>query len=362
MRVMADLSLREHTIGQLRRLCQVSGLAEAAIPAGEIMGTLIGAAGESAIPGTPPFLSHVADDSTPVEFSLAFEASGEHVVRVLGEAVGGQPDRWFVDALADRMNLRTDRFDAVQDLFLAGETEGVFALWYSLIVRPDSPLRLKVYANPQSRGPELAGPLVAEGLRRLGINRAYETVVTHALTRGELDWFSFFAVDLDNGPQARVKLYVSHEAADSAVVERAAGLLPGVDLLQIREFCAILGGGKGPFTGRPLITSYSFVGDDPERPGVYSLYLPIRDYVPDDEVARLRVLTILAQYNIDSSVLDHAIAAVTDRPLRDGVGLIAHVSLRLGDSGSGITVYLSSEAYGVTPPRSRSVLGLVPAN
>ena len=41
------------------------------------------------------------------------------------------------------------------------------------------------------------------------------------------------------------------------------------------------------------------------------------------------------------------------------VGLIAHVSLRMGEFGSGITVYLSSEAYQVLPARKRPVLGPV---
>jgi hypothetical protein len=219
---------------------------------------------------------------------------------------------------------------------------------------------LKVYFNPQVSGPARAPTLVAEGLRRLGIDyHVYEMVVKHALTRQDRDQFSFFSLDLDNSPQARVKLYVSHRDAETADVERAASLVPGIDPVQIQEFCAVLGGGKGPFRQRPLMSSYSFIEGDTGRLSNYSIYLPIRAYVPDDEVARARLLAIMAQYNIDGRELDRSLAAVSGRPLRDGVGLIAHVSLRLGEFGSGITVYLSSEAFGVTPPRSRSILGLV---
>jgi hypothetical protein len=58
----------------------------------------------------------------------------------------------------------------------------------------------------------------------------------------------------------------------------------------------------------------------------------------------------MKKYDFDPAELDRALDAVSRRPLRDGVGLIAYVSLRLGKQ-SGITVYLSSEAYDVTPPR-----------
>jgi DMATS type aromatic prenyltransferase len=356
---MADLSLHEHTTGQLLRLCHVAGLMDPQHPPAELLGPLLGAAGESRLEEPSPWPSNISDDTTPVEFSVAFDTNGKCSVRVLGETVGTYPEWQFLDSVSDRLGLATDRFEAIKDLFLPGGQQGEFSLWYSLIFPPGAPPRLKVYLNPQVKGPEKAAELVAEGMRRLGIEHAYETVQASALTRGTLDRFSFFALDLDDTPQSRVKLYITHEAAEIEDAERAASLVSGIDPMRIREFCAILGGGNGPFRSKPLISSYSFAGGDGIRPGSYGLYLPIRSYVPDDEVARARVLAVMAQYDIDSTLLDESIAAVSARPLRAGVGLIPHVSLRLGASGSGITVYLSSEAYSVMPPRRRSLLGLV---
>ncbi|MBB4686858.1 DMATS type aromatic prenyltransferase [Amycolatopsis jiangsuensis] len=300
----------------------------------------------------------MADDTSPVEFSLAFDAGGECVVRVLGEAVGSPRPRDFLDRVAGEYGLVTDRLDAVADLFLPHEErQGPFTLWYSLIFRPGSRPRIKVYLNPQISGATMADSLVSEGFRRLGIAGGFEPVIESALRRGDRDNFTFFALDLDDGPLSRVKVYISHEAAESEDVERAAELVPGTDPELIREFLAVLGGRKGPFDGRPLVSSYSFVEGSGQRPGNYSLYLPIRSYVPDDEVARARVHAILAQFDVDGTVLDNALDAVSNRPLRNGVGLLAHVSLRMGEFGSGITVYLSSEAYQVLPPRKRPVLG-----
>jgi DMATS type aromatic prenyltransferase len=356
---MANLSLREHATGQLRRLCRVAGLSDIHQTAGSLLGQLLGAAGESRLSGPVTWSSNVSDDMTPIEFSVAFDASGERSVRLLGEAVGGAPARRFLDTVAEQLQLTTTKFDAVQDLFLPSDISGEFSLWYSLIFRTESAPVFKVYFNPQVNGPGNASGLVASGLRRLGMESVYEPVMSHALARDGKDHFSFFAIDLSDSPRARVKLYVSHEDADIPDVERVAGLVPGIDPLQIREFCAVLSGGKGPFSRRPLISSYSFVEGDTSTPSNFSLYLPIRDYVPDDEVARARLVAVMAQYDIDSAELDRSLAAVSNRSLRDGVGLIAHVSLRLGAVGSGITVYLSSEAFSVTPPRQRPVLGLV---
>jgi DMATS type aromatic prenyltransferase len=355
---MADLSLYEHTGGQLDRLRQAFAFPEASHDPGLLAG-LLGTAGESELTAPRPWSSNVSDDTTPVEFSVAFDTTGGRAIRVLGESVGMGDARDFLNTIVDRYQLTTERFDAVQDLFLPhDERRGPFTMWYSLIFRPHAAPKVKIYLNPQISGPTMADSLVSEGLQRLNITDAFDQMIMHALTR-EKDNFSFFALDLDDDALARVKVYVSHDSAGPADAERAARLVPGIDPMRIHEFCAILGGGNKSFQDRPLISSYSFVEGGSGRPGNYSLYLPIRAYVPDDEVARARVLAIMAQYDIDGTELDRALAAVSRRPLRDGVGLIAHVSLRLGEFGSGITVYLSSEAYQVMPPRNRPLLGVL---
>ncbi len=357
---MVDLSmysLYSHAGGQLDRLCRAVGFDPAERRHLDLLRLLLGESGELSVSEPAQFASNVSDDTTPIEFSVAFDTTGECVIRVLGEAIGAPDPRWFLDRVAAEYGLVTDRLDAVADLFLPhDERRGPFTLWYSLIFRDGAAPKIKVYLNPQISGPTMADSLVSEGLRRLNLSAAFDPVVEHALRRGDRDNFTFFALDLDDDPLSRVKVYISHDAAESEDAEHAAALVPGADPMLIREFLAVLGGRKGPFGGRPLISSYSFVEGMADRPGNYSLYLPIRSYVPDDEVARARVHAVLAQFDFDPGQLDKALEAVSKRPLREGVGLIAHVSLRMGEFGSGITVYLSSEAYEVTPPRKRSAL------
>ncbi|HKS44856.1 MAG TPA: tryptophan dimethylallyltransferase family protein [Amycolatopsis sp.] len=353
---VADVTLYRYTSEQLRNLCEVAGFEKSDNTPLQLLKELLGPAGTRPLSDGPLWPSDVADDATPVEFSLAFDSSGGRAIRVLGETINGKPSpeanaeaaKQLLATLAERFRLPLDRYHAVADLFLPQQPQGKFSLWFSLIFRPHSPPRVKVYFNPEVQGVGRARELVASGLRRLGIAHAYDTVEKHALRRGELDRFSFFAFDLDDGPAARLKLYVSHFSAMPEDVEHAARAVSGVDPALVSEFCSVIGG-SGPFTGRPLVSSYSFVEDGGGSPGNYSLYLPIRSYTSDDKVARTRVLELMRSRGLDEADLDAAIRAVSRRQLADNVGLIPHVSLRAGRFDSGITVYLSSEAFAVTP-------------
>jgi DMATS type aromatic prenyltransferase len=355
---LAALSLRQYGGSQLRDLCRLVGVDHNTPET--LLAELLGSAGDRTLAEPPIWASDVADDHTPIEFSIAFDEDDRRTLRVLGERIAQRPSnsanlqaaREFLDFLSDRFELSLDRFHAVEDLFLPREPQGKFAMWYSLIFRPHSLPSFKIYFNPNVRGEGQASELVEEGLKRLGLNGIYQLVTEHGMRREQLDRFTFFALDLDDQPTSRVKVYISHDAAESKDVERAASAAWGVDSRQVSEFCCLIGGGTGPFTAQPLISSYSFV-EGGDRPSNYSLYLPIRGYVNDDESARDRVVHLMKQHDLDPAILDRALTAISPRSLRDGVGLIAHVALRLSSHRSGLTVYLSSEAFGITPPEPR---------
>ncbi|MGH3941736.1 MAG: tryptophan dimethylallyltransferase family protein [Pseudonocardiaceae bacterium] len=360
---LATLSLGDYTSHQLRNLCKSCGTDDSVETLITLLRELLGPVGDRALSAPALWPSYVSDDMTPVEFSITFDENGNHMIRTLVEAIAEEPSNrsnarvalQTINSLADRYQLFLDRFHVVHDLFLPEQPQGQFALWCSLIARPNSRPGFKVYFNPDAQGPARAPQLVAEAFRRLGFDRAYEIATEHAVQRGGLDRFAYFAVDLDNDPRSRVKLYISHCGAETKDLERAASAAHGVDLTRIRDFCSLIGGGSGPFIGRPLLSAYTFVEGDFDRPSVYSLYLPIRDYVGDDEAARARVVTLMKQHSLNPAVLDYALTAISRRSLSDGVGLIPYVSMSLGKIRQGTTVYLSSEAYGVTPPRKVGV-------
>ncbi|GHJ10757.1 prenyltransferase [Micromonospora humidisoli] len=360
---MDEVSLSDRLSDQLRRLCEASGIS-AAEPL-ELLESLLGPAGPQPLSAPPRWPSNIADDHTPVEFSVAFSGTEPPTVRILGETLGTPPGRLtnmfatqrFLDRQAHRAGLSTSRLDSVRDLFATYDPQGVFAVWCSLVFRNGRRPEFKVYLNPELRGVDRASGLVAEALHRIGLGRSYRAMLDHGIRPGELgrrDRLTFFALDLHDGVQARVKVYLTHHDAGVADVVRAAGVVDGVDTTRLAEFARLAGGGRTRFAGLPLVGSYTLV-EGAGRPVGYSLYVPIRGYVDDDEEAYDRVVAVLDRYGFGRSVLDRALAAVARRPLRDGVGLIPHLSLRLGAPRPGVTVYLSAEAYQVTPPARRPV-------
>jgi len=355
---MRALSVSDHLDGQLRRLCAVLGLDPAA-PA-ELLTALLGGYGARPLSEPPGWPCNVADDHSPVEFSIAYHDAEPAALRILAEVPGSPPGIRtnmaaafaFLEAAASRYGLSTRRLAAVRDVFEAEQPQGQFALWCSLVFRSGRQPEFKVYLNPEVHGVRHAPALVAESLRRLGLAEAYAAMMEHAVRPGELgglDRLSFFALDLDDGPQARVKLYLTHEQARTRDVARAAGVVDGVDPAAVAEFCASIGH-TARFDSLPLVGSYT-LAEGAGRPVGYSIYVPVRGYVGDDEQARDRVRAVLAKHRFDVALLDRAIGAVTRRSLADGVGLIAHASLRLGPPRPGVTVYLSAEAYAVAAPR-----------
>ncbi|WFE25290.1 tryptophan dimethylallyltransferase family protein [Solwaraspora sp. WMMD791] len=356
---MHGTSLLDRLAGQLTRLCAVVDT-DPTIPR-QLVADLLGPAATRPVDQPPAWPSDIADDHTPVEYSVAFNEAEPPTLRILAEAQAATGDLAaharaayrFLDRQVDRFDLATSRFDAVREVFETDQPRGAFALWYSLVFRSSRRPELKVYFNPAVRGEEHSAALVVEALRKLGLDAAYPMMVDGGLRPGELgrrDQLTFFALDLHDGDQARVKLYVSQYDATADDAVRAATVVDGIDPEQVADFCTTAAGGPGPYARRPLVSSYTFTTGATQPVG-YSLYVPIRDYVDDDVQARDRVHELLDRYGLDASRLDPAIDAVTDRPLADGVGLIAHVSLRVGRPRPGITVYLSAEAHQVAAAR-----------
>ncbi|WP_433868741.1 tryptophan dimethylallyltransferase family protein [Saccharopolyspora sp. CA-218241] len=341
--------------GQMRNLCTLLGIEEE-VPS-RLLADLLGVHAERPLTDPPPFPSDVADDGTPVEFSIQFDADGRRHLRTLCEALAPEPTaaknltaaQDLLSVLAERHHLDLGKLDAVRDLLTPEHPQGDFSWWWSFIFPQGAAApKIKVYVNPAMHGEEEAPKLVEEAFQRLGLHGAFATATKFGMQRHGQDRFAFFALDLDDSPTARVKLYLAHRDADVAVAERAAAAVPGIEAGRIREFCDVLAPGTAEFTRRPLISSYSFVEGDDSTPSNYSLYLPLRDYVEHDGIALERVQELFRGQDLAPESITEVLRAVTDRPLADNTGLIAHVSLRLSPGTSGNSVYVSSEAYGGT--------------
>jgi hypothetical protein len=214
----------------------------------------------------------------------------------------------------------------------------------------DRPLDFKVYLCPKARGSASAHTIVEEALQVLGFPTTWRTFTARAQRRGpEQDELTYFSIDLTSRQDARVKLYVAHHDATLGDLQAVLGAAPG-DPEEVRKFYESVTGGA-PSGGRPPSTTLAFAKGK-EAPVEGTLHLPIRQYVAHDGGASDRVRRILAERSLDFHSYDRALTGFATRPLHAGVGMHSYVSFCAHRRGSRITVYLTPEAYQVTPPRS----------
>jgi DMATS type aromatic prenyltransferase len=263
----------------------------------------------------------------------------------------------LLELLADRYQFSLDRLSMLQDLFFPRRPQGPFGLWLAAELGRSGTPRFKAYLNPSVHGPNRAWQVVGEALARLGFGDAFPSLLRYGVPRTpQVDRFYIFGLDLGSPwGRPRVKVYIRHEGFSGAEAAQAACAVPGVSPESIAQFCELVGG-PGPFTERPLISCFSFVEGDHERPSAYTIHLPVRDYVLNDADARNRAWAALDSYGFDASMLRRGLAGVSQRPLAAGVGLISYVALVCAPRPRRMTVYLSSEAYEAALPRSLHAL------
>ncbi|WP_319365340.1 tryptophan dimethylallyltransferase family protein [Streptomyces scabiei] len=256
----------------------------------------------------------------------------------------------------------------MSDLFLPPAPHGPLTLWCALELRPGGTPRIKLYLNPGARGAERSLETVGEAMARLGHGGAFEPLLRYLRPRfPERAGLMFFALDVGPWPRPRAKVYVVHHHATAADAAEAARLVPAASPRKVAEHCRRIGG-DGPFDRLPLISCYAFTHDDDggsegvgkgdrrgedRGPTGHTIHVPVRACVRDDRMARDHAVRLLRRHGVCGAPLDRALAALTVRPLDAGVGLISCLSLVHADrQAPRITVYLSSEAYRVFPPRT----------
>ncbi|MFJ8937312.1 tryptophan dimethylallyltransferase family protein [Streptomyces sp. NPDC102365] len=363
-----EATLGDHVVGQLQRLGATVGLSEADTALyGQILIDSLSDAAQRPLSLPPASPSFISDDHTPVEFSLACTPDGAPELRVLvepGSAHSNMSDSARIGlkairTMAARWDFSTGQLDALEDLFFPASAEGPLALWYALDLRPGGVPGVKVYLNPSATGPEHAARTVQEALHRLGYGKAFTGLPQAA-------GYPFIALDLGSWQTPRVKVYLRHprmSADDAFALSRATS---GPAETAIRYFFhEAAGTTTSPeheaeevprLLRRPALTCHALTSREAEPSG-FTLHIPVRDYVSDDEEALARATALLIRFGMDPSHLNRGLHALSQRQLADGVGLIAYLALAYErDRPPRITAYLSSEAYAVRPPQEQRLL------
>jgi DMATS type aromatic prenyltransferase len=300
--------------------------------------------GDAPIPRQPPWRSDIGDDHSPFEYSVAFGAPPELRLLVEGQGESLRAAGLALHRALGAEGAHLEPAARVEELLLPELADPpLFYLWHSVALRSE---RTKVYFNPSVRGAGRAPALMREAMERLGMAEAWRGFAAAQAALGTHAVF-LFCLDLEDGPSARVKLYAQPEGRTAEELARVAGRD------EIAEFCRAMTGSDGPYRYSPTVTRlpslYFAYLRNQATPSEIAIQVPIRHYVPDDRIARDRIVAWFERRGLDAAPYERALDAVARRRLDEGRGLNAWVSLQ---SGSGlITVYFAAELYRALPPQ-----------
>ncbi|MGQ4404918.1 tryptophan dimethylallyltransferase family protein [Streptomyces hayashii] len=370
-------TLGGHAARQLLRLGENVGLSAADCEGyARTLVEALGPVAERPLELPPPSRSFLSDDHTPVEFSVSCEPGAAPSLRVLLEPGAGEQDLTHngrtglrvMREMAQRWGFTTDPLDEVEDLFFPASPRGPLALWCALELRPGGVPKVKAYLNPAASGRGRAARTVRKALKRLGHREAYASLP-------ENDRHLFFALDLGDWAEPRVKVYLAHDGLSAAEAGTLCRMDDGPDPAEIEEFFRIAAGhdtdvvmgdleadadrahaaegeGTGPrVVRRPVQTCHAFTDTGAGLPSGFTLYVPVRDYARHDGEALVRATKLLGRYGVDPTPVLRAPTAISERRPEDGVGLVAYLGLaHQRGRPPRVMTYISSEAYEVRPP------------
>ena len=278
-----------------------------------------------------PWKSDISDDHTPFELSIALEGSRPEI-RFLIEAQNHPTtlQTSWDDGLAlnERLNkefgLSLEHFNRVKDLFEPHNPQARFSLWHAFCLKPDRGAEVKVYLNPQARGPEHANAIVEEALSRLGFAHAWRFLSQVVMKRGAQDSVLYFSLDM--GGQA-VSL-AARKTLPWRTGQRGARTWRRPWPRPRSTWRARRGPSARPSramtTSSPRRAPRRRAGRSPRttttRPYSATLHCPIRCYADNDRDALRRIRAVLDPKS--HAVLDRCVWALANRPLEAGVGLI----------------------------------------
>src|SRR5262249_14258315 len=146
--------------------------------------------GKAPLRAEPEWPSHVVDDGTPFEYSVAFGHEPE--LRFLIEPLGSPPSlisnvaagKTLLDSLARDYEIDRSRYERIWDLFLPEAPRGVLGIWLAVALAKNDGPKFKLYLNPQARGSVRAPEVIEEALVRLGFGEAWPVIGNVLAARG----------------------------------------------------------------------------------------------------------------------------------------------------------------------------------
>ncbi|NUT95833.1 MAG: hypothetical protein HOY78_27795 [Saccharothrix sp.] len=312
--------------------------------------SMLGAWADRPIGFACEYPSFVARDGFPIEFSVSYRG-GVPELRVLFESLGEVPTaraaqeagRALTRSLAGRPGVSIERYLAVEDLFVVDHPEQFRpTVWHSLSHRPGRPPGYKVYLNPQARGVPAVPEVMREAMARLGLARAWERVDrSYDALAAAGHQVEFFALDLADAADARVKVYFRH--VGRVDLDEVAGLARRHDPALLEPAYRDVYGSPVLPDNEPMTCLAFRSGVD--VPDEANVYLRLPDVVRDDEEAAQRISAVLRRYGVDPARHRAVATALASRELDTTLGLHELLSVRAAGARPDLGVYFRFGVY-----------------
>lgn len=296
--------------------------------------------------------SKISRDGFPAELSVKWSRSGAEV-RLLFEALGDPPgpaaNRDAGMALLYRLEAERGAYlgwlHKISDLYLGGdqaETAPPRCIWHSIAYPENGPEIYKVYLDAGAYGrPE--DELMTETASRLGFASAWRflTRVRDTITpRPEIE---YFALDLVDAPEARVKVYFRNRHTTLRQLDRFAAAVATHRSELARSAYAYLMPPDAVVENEPL-TCIAF-RPHYDRPTQATTYMRIPGSFPTERAASSAVAALMRHCGLDPSSYLNMITALAPGHLDEFTGLQELVSCRVKDATADITLYLRFGIY-----------------
>lgn len=289
------------------------------------------------IGATPLEPSYVGDDGFPAEMSVNWSGTRPEL-RLLFDCLG--------DARFDGM-AATRRLGRIHEMFTPRAGLPPAPLWHSFAWRPPSRVVHKTYFGLYRWPLSQRHAAVGEAMARLGMAAAWDDArrwVEGAAGRREIE---FFAVDLADEADARVKVYYRNHGAGLGEVNRVASVALRHDAERARAAYRTLAGDRAD-AGEAALSCLAF-RSGLDQVAESTTYLRLSDLASSDRRAVDRTATLLRDEGVDPGRLLALASALAPGPLEESRGLLALVSYRAADRRGDVTTYFRFPVYDSAP-------------
>jgi hypothetical protein len=216
-------------------------------------------------------------------------------------------------------------------------------LWHSVAWRPPARIVHKTYFGLYEWPLSHRYAAVGEAMSRLGFTTAWEDArgqVESAYGEREIE---FFAVDVADGADARVKIYYRNHGADLAELNRVASVARYHDAESAEAAYRVLTGDRED-AGEAALTCLAF-RSGLDRVAEATTYLRLPSLTSGDAEAVERTAALLREEGVDPGRFRALATALAPGPLEAGRGLLELVSHRAAGRVGDVTTYFRFPVY-----------------